>query len=57
MWQAVISFLAGLFAGYKARAAAKAGSELPQSEAQAKKADANVTAIEAELKRSAPVAE
>ena len=57
MWQAVISFLAGLFAGYKARAAAKAGSELPQSEAQAKKADANVNAIEAELKRSAPVAE
>ena len=53
MWQAVISFLAGLFA----RSAAQAGSELPQSEAQAKKADANVNAIEAELERSAPVAE
>jgi len=57
MWQTLIAFVAGLFSGLKARAAAKAGSELPQSEAQAKKADANVTAIEAELKRSAPVAE
>jgi hypothetical protein len=51
MWQVVIAFLSGLFAGYKARSAAKAGSELPQGEAQVKAADENVTAIEAELRR------
>jgi hypothetical protein len=53
MWQVVIAFLSGLFAGYKARSAAKAGSELPQGETQIKAADENVTAIEAELRRVA----
>lgn len=53
MWQVVISFLAGLFAGYKARTAAKAGSELPQGEAAVKATEANVKKIEAELERAA----
>lgn len=53
MWQVVISFLAGLFAGYKARTAAKAGSELPQGEAAVKATEANVKKIEAELERVA----
>lgn len=53
MWQVLIAFLSGLFAGYKARTAARAGSELPQGEAQIKAADENVTAIEAELRRVA----
>lgn len=35
MWQVVVAFLSGLFAGYKARSAAKAGSELPQGELSA----------------------
>ena len=52
MWQVVISFLAGLFAGYKARTAAKAGSELPQGEAAVKATEANVKKIEAELERA-----
>jgi hypothetical protein len=56
MWQVVISFLAGLFAGYKARTAAKAGSELPQGEAAVKATEANVKKIEAELERAASTA-
>lgn len=55
MWQVVIAFLSGLFAGYKARSAAKAGSELPQGEAQVKAASDNVETIEGELKRTKPV--
>ena len=57
MWQAVIAFLSGLWSGIKARNAAKAASELPQGEAQVKAATDNVSAIEAELKRTAPAAE
>lgn len=48
---AAMLFLSGLVAGWKAKRAAKAGSELPQGEAQVKAADENVTAIEAELRR------
>ncbi|MCH9837357.1 hypothetical protein K0U83_16965 [bacterium] len=55
MWQVVVAFLSGLFAGYKARSAAKAGSELPQGEAQVKAASDNVESIEGELKRTKPV--
>lgn len=54
MWQAVIAFLSGLWSGIKARNAAKAASELPQGEAQGKASASNVSAIEAELKRTAP---
>ena len=57
MWQAVIAFLSGLWSGIKARNAAKAASELPQGEAQVKAATDNVSAIEAELKRTVPAAE
>lgn len=56
MWQVVIAFLSGMFAGWKAKSAAKAGSELPQGEAQVKAADENVTAIEAELRRAGAAA-
>ncbi len=57
MWQAVIAFVSGLWSGIKARNAAKAASELPQGEAQGKASAGNVSAIEAELKRTAPAAE
>lgn len=57
MWQAVIAFLSGLWSGIKARNAAKAASELPQGEAQGKASASNVSAIEAELQRTAPAAE
>ena len=55
MWQVVLAFLSGLFAGYKAKSAAKAGSELPQGEAQVKAASDNVETIEGELKRTKPI--